>query len=358
MGHMEQKAQWLESDSEDLFRAGAKVHPENHPGAEDDYPEDDPTLDEYFEEWIERKRKTAGKPATPYRYNQVYRNHISRWLGERKIRRIRRRDVMRMQTNLLDTISPKTVNYVIQLLKQILNDAVLDEIIAKNPAANIRRLKNTGASAAADTTHRALTQEEQAAFLHAAEGDWYYEYLAFLLCTGLRQGEASALTWADINVQANVIHVRRTLTYDRDGHIIAGPPKSEAGRRDIPMNEAIRRILASQRDKVEAKWGDGKTGAEDFVFPSSTGRVLHNATANNALERIQKRMAADGSQVPHFSAHALRDTFATRFIEQGGTPQTLKTLLGHSSLKMTMDLYAHVLPNTRQKEMDMVVILP
>ena len=54
--------------------------------------------------------------------------------------------------------------------------------------------------------------------------------------------------------------------------------------------------------------------------------------------------------------HALRDTFATRFIEQGGRPQTLKTILGHSSLAMTMDLYSHVLPNTRQMEMDRVKI--
>ncbi|MCI8889082.1 MAG: tyrosine-type recombinase/integrase, partial [Hungatella sp.] len=59
----------------------------------------------------------------------------------------------------------------------------------------------------------------------------------------------------------------------------------------------------------------------------------------------------------HFTAHALRDTFATRFIEQGGNPQTLKTILGHSSLAMTMDLYSHVLPNTKQQEMDNLKIV-
>ena len=52
----------------------------------------------------------------------------------------------------------------------------------------------------------------------------------------------------------------------------------------------------------------------------------------------------------------MRDTFATRFIEQGGTPQTLKTILGHSTLSMTMDLYAHVLPNTKAEEMNRVQI--
>lgn len=59
----------------------------------------------------------------------------------------------------------------------------------------------------------------------------------------------------------------------------------------------------------------------------------------------------------HFTAHALRDTFATRYIEQGGNPQTLKTILGHSSLSMTMDLYSHVLPDTKQKEMNQLKIV-
>ena len=59
----------------------------------------------------------------------------------------------------------------------------------------------------------------------------------------------------------------------------------------------------------------------------------------------------------HFSAHALRDTFATRYIEQGGSPQALKTILGHNSLAMTMDLYSHVLPNTKQEEMESVRIV-
>lgn len=56
------------------------------------------------------------------------------------------------------------------------------------------------------------------------------------------------------------------------------------------------------------------------------------------------------------SIAAMRDTFATRFIEQGGTAQTLKTILGHSTLAMTMDLYAHVLPNTKAEDMNRVQI--
>lgn len=65
-------------------------------------------------------------------------------------------------------------------------------------------------------------------------------------------------------------------------------------------------------------------------------------------------MAADGVDFPYFTLHTTRHTMATRCIENGMDPQVLKTILGHSSLAMTMDLYAHVLPNTKAEQMERV----
>ena len=102
-----------------------------------------------------------------------------------------------------------------------MNDAVADEIIPKNPAANVKRLKETGN--ATDSIHRALTEEEQKQFLKAVRNTDYYEYFAFLLLTGVRQGEASALYWGDVDWENNLIHVRSTLTFSENGHIWANP---------------------------------------------------------------------------------------------------------------------------------------
>ena len=315
---------------------------------------DDPTLNDYFKEWIVRKQMTLEKEVTPYRYSQFYKNHLSGSIGRKKLREIRRRDVLALQTNLAEHLNSATVNYIGQLLKQILNDAVADELIFKNPCSNVKRLKCSNTSA--ETKHRALTEEEQALFMEAAKDSWYYEFFAFLLLTGLRQGEGSALLWKDIDREKNVLHIRKTLSFDREGHVVTGPPKSGAGIRSIPMNGSIRAVLRQQRRKVKKKFGESMTQGDQPIFISSTGGILHNATANQVLRRLQTKMRREGKKIEHFSCHALRDTFATRFIEQGGTPQTLKVLLGHASLKMTMDLYAHVLPNTKQKEMDMVKI--
>ena len=92
------------------------------------------------------------------------------------------------------------------------------------------------------------------------------------------------------------------------------------------------------------------------IFSAVFGGLVHNHAINRAIEDTVKKLNDKGVVIEHFTAHGLRDTFATRYIEQGGSPQTLKTILGHNSLSMTMDLYAHVLPNTKQEEMDKLKI--
>lgn len=237
-------------------------------------------------------------------------------------------------------------NGVIRTLKIMLNDAVHDEIILRSPAGGIKALKEK--EKATETYHRALTEQEQKDFMQEMASDYYYEFVAFLLCTGMRSGEAAALTWNDIDYKLNVIHITKTVTYNEDGTIGIGDPKSKAGKRDIPLNDTIRRILSNQKKKL----GNILPMNSNRIFVSVYGGIIHNHAINRAIKSALSRLMDQGKPIEHFTAHALRDTFATRFIEQGGNPQTLKVILGHSSLAMTMDLYSHVLPNTKQQEMD------
>ena len=316
-----------------------------------------PTLDAYFETWIERKRNVA-KQATLYRYSNWYRNHISQPLGGKRINELSRGDVLGLQAKMAQNYSPSSVNYTTCILKIILNEAVDDDLIDGNPAAKVKSVANTNKTAS-QTYHRALTEEEQDLFMSAARDSFYYEFFALLLLTGLRHGEATALLWSDIDWSANVICVCRTLTFDRDGHIVTGTPKSRASQREIPMNETIRRVLKQQAEKTaEILETDPdelrKTTHRIFFQRRHPDGFLNNRTANTELRRILQKLADAGQPIPPFTLHALRDTFATRFIEQGGNPQTLKTILGHSSLAMTMDLYSQVMANTKQKEMDLM----
>lgn len=308
------------------------------------------TLDGYFEEWKKGKRNGA-KSSTLKTYSIYYKKHISPRLGSRKVQKIERREVLNLQRQLSEELSSNTINLIIKILRAIFNDAIKDEVITKNPAEGISALKEQ--EKASETIHRALTEEEQAAFMEEAKNNYYYEFIALLLSSGMRSGEAAALCWSDIDYKNNVIHVTKTLTVTENGVLYVGnSPKSEAGRRDIPLTDTIKGILARQRTKS----GNILPMGVNNIFVGVYGGLIHNSALNRAITDILSALEAKGTHIEHFTAHALRDTFATRFIEQGGQPQTLKTILGHSSLAMTMDLYAHVLPNTKQKEMDSIHI--
>lgn len=304
------------------------------------------TLDKYFEEWKAGRRNTT-KGNTLKTYSSYYYNHVSPVLGKKKVQDIERREIKNLQGRLMKELSANTVNTAMKVVTAVFNDAVKDEIIARNPAAEIGALKSE--KKAVQTIHRALTEEEQIAFMSEAKEEHLYNFYALLLSTGMRPGEAAALTWDDIDEEKGVIHVRSTVTFTEDGKRVTGTPKSEAGYRDVPIIPTARAALNAQR----GNYIQFKTRR---VFSSVYGRMVDTATVNRSIQHVLKRLSAKGIEIPRFTAHAFRDTFATRFIEQGGQPQTLKVILGHNSLAMTMDLYAHVLPDFKNDEMQRVNI--
>ena len=311
------------------------------------------TLNQYYEEWKAARSGTV-KGNTALNIECRYKNHIGPAMGHRKVADIEKREIVRLQKELAAKQKPSTVNITIVQLKSIFNSAVSDGIIARNPAAGVKPLK-ADAKAASETYHRALTEEEQRTFMEYVKKEWLYEVIALLLCTGMRVGEVTALTWNDIDYVNNVIHVTKTVSRTAAGKYTIGTPKSRTSIRDIPLNDTIRKVLKSQKEKQEYIHGN-VTSLSRPVFENIYGGMVYNASINKAISDTLERIAKDGGDIEHFSAHALRDTFATRYIEQGGSPQVLKTILGHSSLSMTMDLYSHVLPNTKQKEMDSINI--
>lgn len=311
------------------------------------------TLDEYFEEWLVGKRNNT-KSNTLKTYKAFYYKHISPVLGGKKIQKIERREVLKLQNEVSQKLSISTCNVVLKVLKIVLNEAVNDDIIVKNPASGIRSLKETGVKAT-ESHHRALEEWEQEKFMEQVRTDFYYELIALLLTTGMRQGEAAALTWSDIDYKQNVIHITKTVTYDEDGKIKVGDtPKSDAGKRDIPMNDTIQEILKAQKNAMLQN--SNVMQFNNRIFSTVYGGIVNSLVINRTITNALKRLEEQGTHIEHFTAHALRDTFATRYIEQGGNMQTLKTIMGHGSLAMTMDLYSHVLPNTKQAEMNSIKI--
>mgnify|MGYP003319114415 CR=1 FL=1 len=309
------------------------------------------TLDEYYKEFIKEKELKL-KGSTLRLYDSMYKTQISPRLGSRKVNNIERREIINFRNDLRAAgLGTSTCNAVMTLLKSILGRAVIDEVIVKNPAERIDGLRRTEIKAT-ETIHRALTVEEQAAFMAEAKTEYHYEFMAMLLLTGMRTGECAALTWGDIDYKNHEIHITKSITKTKTGEITVGTPKTKTSTRDIPMTESVETILKAQREKMCC------------VIPNASSRIFSTPYAHTVvgwdigktINKVLTRLEEKGIYIEHFSAHAFRDTFATRAIEQGMNPQTLKTILGHSSLAMTMDLYAHVMPNTKHEEMNLLHI--
>ena len=151
-----------------------------------------------------------------------------------------------------------------------------------------------------------------------------------------------------------MLHVRRTVNYIEGKGYYEDVPKTASSLRDIPLTDDIFKFLNDQMSFQRQYTKIHNIG--QYIFCNELGEVLSRERVQAEIDRITKKIISDGVEFPHITPHVFRHTFATRAIEAGMEPQVLKTILGHSSLAMTMDLYSHVLPDTKAEAMEKIAI--
>ena len=320
------------------------------------------TLDQWYEKWMRVYKIPVIRPNSKRHYESVYTKHIKPYLGNKRLTDITKL----MITDTINQIYMKgyqweTLNKIRVLLIDMLDRAMEDNLLVKNPTRGVRLPINKPQNEV-----KALTREDQKAFFECSAGTFYYNLFGVAINTGLRPGELFALTENDIDLTKNEIKVTKTLLYQKlDGdeqkefHIDL--PKTQSSNRTVPINsfcrEALQKQIVLHKIICNNSPYKGKLKFPDLLFTTKFGTPLNSQIYMDAIKKIVDEinlMRDPLDSMEKFSGHAFRHTFATRCFEAGIPPKTVQTYLGHASLKMTMDLYTSVL---EQKKVDDMKLL-
>lgn len=180
-----------------------------------------------------------------------------------------------------------------------------------------------------------LTLGEQRAVMDFLQRNFSFRNLGLYicLCTGMRIGEICALRWSDVCVSSRLIKVSRTIErvyVIEDGRkytkVIIGAPKTASSRRDIPISGELVRMLKSAM----------KLAGKDSYVLTNTDKPLEPRIYRRYYKLLMSELG-----MPVMKFHGLRHTFATRCIEGNCDYKTVSTILGHSDISTTLNLYVH-----------------
>ena len=304
------------------------------------------TLDEWYKTWLEEYKKNRVKLGTYTSYEKYYQSVIKSRLGSRNLNDIRGEHIQKLYNDLVkEGYAISSIKIVSAVLNGCFKQAERNGLIERNPVKLAELPRQTEKK-----TRQAMTREQQSLFMEYAKESYLYHFFEVMLRTGMRKGEMQGLKYPDIDRKANVIHVRRTLKYIEHHGYIEDTPKTRTSTRDIPLTAAVLEHIEAQRNY----WGFKVVNMNQYIFCNERGEALSRERIQAEIDRTIKRIRAAGHDFPRITSHVFRHTFATRAIEAGMQPQVLKTILGHSSLAMTMDLYSHVLPDTKAEEMEKI----
>lgn len=331
---------------------------------------------DYLTYWLATIAPARLKPATLNSYEGLSRLYIRPALGKKRLNRLSPADIRKFLAEFkaaclcclrgADAARPeekraccavgrcckrlpsaRTVQYVHAVLRSALQQAIREEMIARNVARIVE-------TPTVDRTEvRPLESGEVRLLLKTAQPHRLYAMWLLLVATGLRRGEVLGLTWSDIDLAAGTLRVRRNVQRIRR-ELLFGTPKTMRSVRTISLPKRCVLALTAHKEQQEqerkvagAKWQPVPGHPAGVVFTTVTGRV----TDPRSLNRMLTVLCRD-AKVRRVRVHDLRHTCASLLLAQGVDARTIMETLGHSTITMTLDTYAHVMGTTLRAAAD------
>lgn len=281
------------------------------------------------------------KASTWASYDKTLRVYVLPRIGDIPLQKLTADHLDQMYIDLLASggregkpLTPRTVRYVHVLVKAALGTAVDKGLIVRNPADAATPPATSRASSPPPQTWSAGEVSE---FLSRSRGHWLGGVWAFLALTGCRRGEALALTWPDVDLDAGKATIRASR--GRVGSdIITDTPKSGRIRvidLDPGLISLLRQVLEQQCEHSRVV-GPGYRH-DGLVFTDGLGEAIHPETVSNAFAREVKRAGLRPIRL-----HDLRHTWATLALTAGVHPKKVQRQLGHAHVSITLAIYSHL----------------
>jgi integrase len=352
---------------------------------------------EYLIYWRDHIAADKVRPSTLATYDTYIRRYMLPYLDRRKLARLKTADLRSWLRELKGTcqccaqgtdakrpakkqrccakgrccgryLSDASVYHVLRIMRAALQDAVAEDLLARNVARNVR-------VPAGRRKSRALSEQEARQFLRAAASDPLYALYAVALAVGLRRGEALGLRWEDLELvcgrcggslldllhdavcegaaetddpNSGVLHVRQTLQRVK-GALIFQPPKTQNSERSVPLPAVCVAVLADhwRRQREWARRAGADWRATGLVFTTRTGGPIDPRNLVRSFVAL-----CDRAGIRRVRFHDLRHSCATLLFTQGVEIGTVKEILGHSSTSITANIYVEVIKKLRQDAVD------
>jgi integrase len=293
------------------------------------------TVGEWLREWLrDVKGGQAVSPTTWDRYRHAIEDHLIPSLGKIKLEMLRPRDIQQMLARRHSRMSAASLVKVHAVLRNALEDAVRLELVSRNAAKAVRPPK-------LEAGHRpVLTPEGARALLAEFVRERMGAAFALMLVMGLRRSEVLALRWSDLDLDERRLRVSRSLVRAA-GALHLRPTKTYRSARSLPLPALVVPLLEQRReqqtkDQVKAAeaWQDS-----GLIFTTMIGTPVEPRNLDREWDAVRKRVGLSWVRL-----HDLRHAYATFLLAEGIEPRTVMELMGHSTLRLTMELYGHALP--------------
>lgn len=307
--------------------------------------DDGMTVQQWSERWLELYK--SDKAYNTYiTYKRTIDNHITPNLGNIRLNSLKKHQIQELLNSIVKSGHQRTAELVKLTIRQIVKQAIIEEYIYKDVTIGLSLPKKK------KPEKRALTEAEKKLIQKADFTIKERAFVDLLYYTGVRRGEALALTISDIDFVNKKVKMNKNLVMKDKTSEIKLSPKSEAGNRQIPIPN---KLLDSLKNHIS-------NNSSIYLFTMQNGSLMTKSAFrrfwDNILDKINiaaggskfKRTDTlkDGSPPPlrliakDITPHIFRHTYATNLYYAEIDIKTAQILLGHSSIQMTMDIYTHL----------------